>query len=117
MQFLSNNQLNVLIDDDDNFGFVDIVVTTPDGVSFTETAIKRSFVPQFFRFEPNRRIYVAGVHLDGVFLGRGGPLRRGGRNSAGTAGQHGATFRHWLGTDDSTNADSAARHYSGTPGE
>ena len=69
VQFLSNNQLNVLIDDDDNFGFVDIVVTTPDGVSFTETAIKRSFVPQFFRFEPNRRIYVAGVHLDGVFLG------------------------------------------------
>ena len=69
VQFISNNQLNVLIDDDETTGTVDVVVTTPNGTSFAKSAFKRRFAPQFFRFDPNGRIHIAAVHLDGTFVG------------------------------------------------
>ena len=69
VQFISPNQINVLIDEDGMTGPVDVVVTTPLGQSLGTIATKTALRPQLFRFSPNGRIYAAGVHLDGTFLG------------------------------------------------
>jgi len=72
VQFISPNQINVLIDEDETTGPVEVVVTTPTGESFPVTAQKTALRPQLFRFDPEERVFAAGVHLDGTFLGPAG---------------------------------------------
>ena len=69
VSFTSPNQLNVLIDDSNAFGDVDVRVTTPDGTSISSSVYKDVYLPEFFRFQPQGLRFVAGVHPDGTFLG------------------------------------------------
>lgn len=72
VQFISPNQINFLVDEDETTGPVDVVVTTPTGESFPVIAEKTALRPQLFRFDPEGRVFAAGVHLDGTFLGPAG---------------------------------------------
>jgi|GEM_PF-1743450 len=69
ISFTSAGQLNVLIDDSETFGDVEVQVTTPDGTSVSASVFKHRYLPEFFRFQPDGLRFVAGVHPDGTFLG------------------------------------------------
>ncbi|MCP4246455.1 MAG: hypothetical protein GY778_05350 [bacterium] len=72
ISFVSPTQINVLWPDDPIFGDVEIEIINAQGVSNTLVVNKQDFAPAMFRFNAESLRYVAGVHPDGVFLGKAG---------------------------------------------
>lgn len=70
--YISDTQLNVLAPDEDIEGVIEVQVTSPSGVSSIVTALTRALGPALFMFDPEDRIYAAGVHADGTYVGKAG---------------------------------------------
>jgi uncharacterized protein (TIGR03437 family) len=70
--YISPTQINALAPDDPVLGPVSVQVLNAHGSSVPLTVTKRVFTPGWFMFEPDDRKYIAGVHLDGAYLGKPG---------------------------------------------
>lgn len=76
VEYISPTQINAIAPDDDTIGQVQVQVTTPQGASYSGTALKQKLSPAFFAYQSGTTSYVAAVHLDGTLVGPVGPSSR-----------------------------------------
>lgn len=70
--FISPTQINVQVPELDKFGPVAVEVINANGTSNTASVNVQRAAPGWFMFDPEGRKYIAGTHVDGVFLGKAG---------------------------------------------
>jgi uncharacterized protein (TIGR03437 family) len=76
VEYIGPTQINAIAPDDDTIGQVQVQVTTPQGPSYSGTALKQKLSPGFFTYQSGTTNYVAAVHLDGTLVGPTGPSSR-----------------------------------------
>lgn len=76
VEYISPTQINAIAPDDDTIGQVPVQVTTPQGPSYSGTALKQKASPGFFAYQSGGTTYAAAVHVDGTLVGPSGPGSR-----------------------------------------
>ena len=74
--YISPTQINAIAPDDDTMGPVQVVVTTPQGPSYSATVLKQKLSPALFTYQSGTASYAAALHMDGTLVGPAGPYSR-----------------------------------------
>jgi uncharacterized protein (TIGR03437 family) len=74
--YISPTQINAIAPDDETIGPVQVVVTTPQGPSYSATVLKQKLSPALFTYQSGTATYAAALHMDGTLVGPAGPSSR-----------------------------------------